>query len=176
VRSSPRRRLLAFFLPFALLIALVPGSMLLRRAAHGPRVLPIDHGSAPSFTLTTLSGDTVRLADLRGRPVLVNFWASWCTPCRDEFKVLTRGQRDHQRLVVVGVLFHDIPSDARAFVRQEHGSWATGIDDDGAVSRAYGVTELPQSFFVRADGTLLSHVFGGLTTRELNRQAKIAGA
>jgi peroxiredoxin len=167
-----RNRLLAFFGAFAFLIATVPGSMLLRRAAHGPRVTPIDHGVAPDFTLIGLDGGPVHLADYRGRPVLVTFWASWCTPCRDEFN---RAVADHQQenLAVVGVLVRDLAHDARAFARAEHGNWPTGIDD-GRVAGDYGVDELPQSFFVRPDGRVLSHVFGGLTTQVVNRQVQLA--
>jgi cytochrome c biogenesis protein CcmG/thiol:disulfide interchange protein DsbE len=118
---------------------------------------------APDFQLPELDGNgDVRLADFRGRPVIVNFWASWCNPCRQEFPLLQQALRDHQndRLAVIGVTYQDIPSDSRGFVRKRHASWPQAVDDNGDVARAYGVRAIPQSFFVRPDGTIAARVFG----------------
>jgi cytochrome c biogenesis protein CcmG/thiol:disulfide interchange protein DsbE len=123
-----------------------------------------DVGSpAPDFRLPALDGHgDERLADYRGRPVIVNFWASWCNPCRQEFPLLKQALRDHrrQRLAVIGVTFQDIPSDSRAFVKRQQATWPQGVDDGGAVASAFGVRAIPQSFFVRADGTIAARVFG----------------
>lgn len=174
--ATSRRRLITFFGIFALLVAMIPGSVLLRRAAHGPRVLPVEKGVAPAFNLPTLDGNTLSLDSLRGRPVLVNFWASWCVPCRQEFDVLNQAEKDHaiDNLAVVGVLFSDLPGDARKFVAEHHGTWPSLLDDGGHVARAYGVDELPQSFFIRPDGTIMSHVFGGLTNHTIDHQLRLA--
>ena len=118
---------------------------------------------APDFQLPALDGHgDERLADYRGRPVIVNFWASWCNPCRKEFPLLKQALRDHraQHLAVIGVTYQDIPSDSRAFVKQKQATWPQGIDDGGAVASAFGVRAIPQSFFVRADGTIAARVFG----------------
>ena len=118
---------------------------------------------APDFQLPALDGrGDVRLADYRGRPVIVNFWASWCNPCREEFPLLKQALREHrdQRLAVIGVTYQDIPSDSRAFVKQRSAGWPQGVDDGGAVANAFGVRAIPQSFFVRADGTVAARVFG----------------
>jgi cytochrome c biogenesis protein CcmG/thiol:disulfide interchange protein DsbE len=118
---------------------------------------------APDFQLPALDGGAdVRLADFRGRPVIVNFWASWCNPCRQEFPLLKQAIRDHraERLAVIGVTYQDIASDSRAFVKQRSATWPQGIDDGGAVADAFGVRAIPQSFFVRADGTIAARVFG----------------
>jgi cytochrome c biogenesis protein CcmG/thiol:disulfide interchange protein DsbE len=118
---------------------------------------------APDFQLPALDarGD-VRLADYRGRPVIVNFWASWCNPCRQEFPLLRQALRDHraERLAVIGVTYQDIPSDSRAFVEQRDATWPQGVDDGGAVADAFGVRAIPQSFFVRPDGTIAARIFG----------------
>lgn len=136
-----------------------------RRAARaavapgGPRV----GEAAPDFALASLDGDrTVRLSDYRGRPVVVNFWASWCNPCREEFPLLAAARREHrdERVEILGISYRDIPADARRFARSEHARWPLARDDRGVVADAYGVRAIPQSFFVDARGILRARVFG----------------
>jgi cytochrome c biogenesis protein CcmG/thiol:disulfide interchange protein DsbE len=135
-------------------------------AGDGPEV-----GSpAPDFSLPALDGGAdVRLADFRGRPVIVNFWASWCNPCRQEFPLLQRALREHRadRLAVIGVTYRDIPDDSRSFVSQMRATWPQAVDDDRAVAKAYGVRSIPLTFFVRADGTIAARVFGFTTEAAL---------
>lgn len=123
-----------------------------------------DVGSpAPEFRLPALDGrGDVSLAAFRGRPVIVNFWASWCHPCRQEFPLLKQALRDHhaQRLAVIGVTFQDIAADSRSFVKRRGATWPQGVDDDGAVASAFGVRAIPLSFFIRPDGTIAARVFG----------------
>ena len=128
-------------------------------AGAGPEV----GSAAPDFSLPALDGHgDVRLADFRGRPVIVNFWASWCNPCRQEFPLLQQALRAHsgERLAVIGVTFRDIPDDSRNFVSQMKARWRQAVDDDQAVAKAYGVRSIPLTFFVRADGTIAARVFG----------------
>jgi cytochrome c biogenesis protein CcmG/thiol:disulfide interchange protein DsbE len=122
---------------------------------------------APDFTLRTLDGRTVSLASLRGRPVIVNFWASWCNPCRHEFPLLrsTLQKYRRDRLAVVGVSFEDIDDDARQFAKQEHSTWPLAVDiDDGLAARTYGVRSVPTTYFVTPDGIVADRVFGQLPT------------
>jgi cytochrome c biogenesis protein CcmG/thiol:disulfide interchange protein DsbE len=118
---------------------------------------------APTFTVPKLSGDgEVRLADHRGRVVVVNFWRSDCTPCRKEFPVLAavaaRGDAD-----VIGLSTDAVPDDARQFARDERAEWPLGLDQDLTVAEAFGLrTWLPQTFFVRADGTVAYRIYGRL--------------
>lgn len=118
---------------------------------------------APDFVLPALDGgDDVRFADFRGRPVIVNFWASWCNPCRDEFPLLKTALRDHRadQLEVIGVTYRDIPDDSRDFVKKMAATWPQGVDEGGAVASAFGVRAIPQTFFIRPDGTIAARVFG----------------
>jgi cytochrome c biogenesis protein CcmG, thiol:disulfide interchange protein DsbE len=130
---------------------------------------PVGGTPAPAFSLRTLDGHRVSLAQLAGHPVLVNFWASWCDQCRHEFPLLAAAQRRHRALglEIVGIASQDIESDARSFAQHQHASWTLAYDTDNAVGAAYGVRALPQSFFIRRDGTIASRLFGLTSQREL---------
>jgi len=117
---------------------------------------------APDFDLPRLRGDgTIRLSDLRGSAVVVNFWASWCIPCRKEFPVLRRVQRRYRAddLVIVGITYRDIPSDARAFARDERATWDLVTDERGKTAVDYGVRAIPQTFFIAPDGRISQRYF-----------------
>jgi len=125
---------------------------------------------APDFQLPRLDGrGTIRLSELRGRPVVVNFWASWCNPCRQEFPLLRAARAKHRRagLEVIGISYRDIPSDARAFARSENATWPLARDPGGAVAAGYGVRAIPQTFFIRRDGIVAARVFGLTSARDL---------
>jgi cytochrome c biogenesis protein CcmG/thiol:disulfide interchange protein DsbE len=117
----------------------------------GPRAGDV----APDFTLKTLDGRTVSLSDYRGKPVVLNFWASYCHPCREEFP-LFREQlaADDGGFVVLGVDVKDIESDAEQFAEKQKATWPIVVDPSSAVAKAYGVAALPQTFFIRPDGTV----------------------
>lgn len=130
---------------------------------------------APDFAIHGLDGGTVRLSDFRGKPVVLNFWASWCNPCRKEFPLFrsTLAANDGA-YEMVGVDTGDLRGDAQRFAEQQHADWPIGFDTDNLVARGYGVDPLPQTFFIRPDGTIASHVIRGLNKPELKRElAKI---
>jgi cytochrome c biogenesis protein CcmG/thiol:disulfide interchange protein DsbE len=170
----PRRRGWLFILAGVLIVGLVAGvlvAVLGNGSESGGTTRPGSvtgaggevGASAPDFQLPALDGrGDVRLADFRGRPVIVNFWASWCNPCRQEFPLLKDAIRDRraERLAVIGVTYQDIASDSRAFVKQRRATWPQGVDDSGTVADAFGVRAIPQSFFIRADGTIAARIFG----------------
>lgn len=129
---------------------------------------------APAIELHTLRGGRVSLAVLRGRPVVVNFWASYCNPCRREFPMLQSALREHRddRLAVIGVVHDDIASDARAFVADRRATWPMGVDAEGDVARAYGVRAIPVTFFVDREGTIRARVFGEMSARGLRHDLR----
>jgi cytochrome c biogenesis protein CcmG, thiol:disulfide interchange protein DsbE len=127
---------------------------------------------APTLRLQALEGGQVDLAALRGRPVVVNFWATWCEPCIREFPLLRRAAADHRgdRLAVLGVLTGDRPDPARAFARRLGATWPMALDPAATTAAAWGAVGLPHTFFVHPDGTLSTHQLGELTQPTLDRQ------
>jgi cytochrome c biogenesis protein CcmG/thiol:disulfide interchange protein DsbE len=137
-------------------------------------VYPPGQQRAPDFRLTGLDGGTVDLTAYRGRPVVVNFWASWCRPCIQEFPLLAAARARHRAdgLEVIGVLAtSDARDQARAFVRGHGGRWPVGVDRGGGpageTAIAYGVAGLPETYFVRRDGFLAVRQLGELSERSL---------
>jgi cytochrome c biogenesis protein CcmG/thiol:disulfide interchange protein DsbE len=117
---------------------------------------PLIGKPAPAIVGTTLDGAAFDLAAQRGKPVLVNFWASWCGPCREEFPLLEDAAARHaaEGLVVVGVLYKDDPEPARAFVEEQAATWPTVTDPERAIGPAWKVLAPPQTFFVDGDGVI----------------------
>jgi thiol-disulfide isomerase/thioredoxin len=133
---------------------------------------------APALRLTTLDGGKLDLAAYRGRPVMLNFWATWCGPCVREFPLLRRTLDQHRSegLAVLGVLVNDSPGNARRFVREHGGTWPVGIDQGARAAAAFKAIGLPETVFVRRDGTLATRVLGELTQDRLDTQlARIMG-
>src|SRR5574338_132446 len=159
----------AFLLPLILLGAW--GAWLAGRTADDGTAARVGH-PAPAFALADLDGNPVRLADLRGRPVLLNFWASWCGPCLDEFPLLTAAaeRSDAADLAIVGVVYHDNSEAARTFMRRMGADWATAMDPGDAVAQAYGIYGPPETFFIDRDGILAGRQVGQLTGSDLDRQ------
>jgi cytochrome c biogenesis protein CcmG, thiol:disulfide interchange protein DsbE len=127
---------------------------------------------APALRLQGLDGGQVDLAALRGRPVVVNFWATWCEPCLREFPLLRQAAASHRpdRLAVVGVLVNDRPAAARAFVRRHDATWPIALDPTATTAGRWGAVGLPHTWFIHPDGTLASHQLGELTQAALDRQ------
>lgn len=125
---------------------------------------------APPFDLAALNGNTrVSLAALRGKPVIVNFWASWCTECRAEFPLLAKIVAKDPDVVVVGITFKDIPFDSRRFAHDHHATWTLAKGGDGdAAGRAYGIRAVPQTFFIDRHGVIRARAFGLPSTAALN--------
>ncbi len=108
----------------------------------------------PDLVLKDLDGGTVRTADLRGRPLIVNLWASWCVPCREEFPLLVgaNGAYRDEDLAVVGIIHRDDPESARRFATAQGATWPMLLDPDESAYRALVGIGLPQTYFVDAEG------------------------
>lgn len=134
---------------------------------------PLTMGAlAPDFTLTTLDGaSTLTLAQFKGQPVLINFWASWCLPCRTETPALERAYQKYQSqgLVVLGVVSAELDDKqaAQAFATEFKVSYPLLWDETSATVQAYRVLGLPTSLFVNRDGRLQRIKIGGMSDEEI---------
>lgn len=133
-----------------------------------PRALPsqLIGKPAPDFALQQIGGaGTVRLADLRGQVVVVNFWASWCAECVTEHPALLAAwQRYRERGVVfVGVVFEDTATAATDFMDRMGGDWPVVLDGDSATALDYGVFGVPETFVIAPDGTIADKQVGEVT-------------
>jgi len=129
---------------------------------------------APAFTLDRLDRDgQLAVADLRGKAVVVNFWASWCIPCRDEAPVLQKTYERYrdQGLVVLGVDVNDFRQDARRFMKRYGLSYPVVYDGKGSTVGKWGVRGFPETFFVDRSGKLVGERIEGAVDIERNRDA-----
>ena len=128
---------------------------------------------APDFVLETLEGETIQLSDLRGQPVLINIWASWCPPCRTEMPAMQRVYRDFKEqgfvILAVNATNQDTVLNAAAFATEKNLTFPILLDVDGRVTQAYQVRSLPTSFFVGHDGIIQEVVIGGPMSETLLR-------
>jgi peroxiredoxin len=127
-----------------------------------PVARPAETIAAPEFELLDLTGRPVRLRDFRGRVVLLNFWATWCVPCREEMPALETLSRElgPRGLTVVGVNFKESREEVDAFVRQYELRFPMVLDADGRTSQLYQVFALPATFVVDRQGTLVGTILG----------------
>jgi cytochrome c biogenesis protein CcmG/thiol:disulfide interchange protein DsbE len=130
---------------------------------------PLPGKPAPPFALVTMDGgDTVRTADLRGKVVVLNFWASWCLPCRDEHEALTTAARIYgpRGVQFYGVLYNDTPENARKWIEDVGGvNYPTLLDSRTHTAIDYGLYGVPETFFITPDGRVARKYIGPVTTK-----------
>lgn len=132
---------------------------------------------APDFSLTRFDGTALHRGDLSGKTVIVNFWNSWCRPCREELPVLQQWYRDHQgddSVVLVGIPRDDSPRDIRDAARDDGMAWAVA-NDQGAKSAtlAYATRGQPESFVISPSGRIVGSVLGPLTPETMDQMVRV---
>lgn len=181
-RSSRKRRILIFTLVSLLNVALLGllWSQLLTPAQNQAQnqsgslqgSSPLDGHPAPDFTLPVLSTHLttkIHLAALKGKPVMLNFWASWCDPCKQEAPLLaaTWKRVQSQGIVFLGIDFEDTQSDGLSFLHTYGITYQNVVDTSGSTGIDYGVTGVPETVFINRHGVIVSKVIGQLNEQTL---------
>ena len=171
----------------AVAVAIIALGIIVGRAVQhssGARAFPSEVASgqlpaAPAFDLPNLSGGgRTSLASLKGHVAIVNFWASWCNPCKDEAPILEdfwETEAKPQGVAMVGIDSQDLSDDARAFARSYGLSYPLVHDDGGDVGRAYGVSAFPETFVIDAQGRAVAWFPGEVTAKGLREAIAKAG-
>ncbi len=127
------------------------------------RRVAVEGASAPDFELRDVNGNIWRLSDMKGSVVLINFWATWCETCRDELPSLQRlydMTKNKSNFRLVSIIFRDDPKRAYFYMNENNYTFPVLIDSDGAVSIAYGLTGVPETFVVDKKGILRKKIIG----------------
>ncbi|MGZ4810846.1 MAG: TlpA family protein disulfide reductase [Thermoanaerobaculia bacterium] len=130
---------------------------------------PLIGRPAPPFALRAVgSGETINLEQFKGRPVVLNFWATWCVPCFEEHAILVANARALQPNVqFLGVVFQDNEDRIQKFLDERGRAYPTVVDNAGKTAIAYGVGGVPETFFLDASGTIVAKYAGPLTDDQL---------
>lgn len=160
-----RISIIAIFVVFFGLIGLVGFGLGAREPLTGASGVARVGRPAIDFALNLFDGGTLSLSGLRGKPVVVNFWASWCPPCREEAATLEKTWRAYKDkgVVFVGVDIQDTEAAARAYIEEFHVTYPNGPDRDGKITIDYGVSGIPITFFINREGQIVNRWVGAIT-------------
>jgi len=177
VRKNKHKRRIVIFCAVSLLnvglLALIL-TQLLTPETHSVSDPLVGH-PAPNFSLVMLHSDSrksaLSLSNFKGRPVVLNFWASWCAPCKEEMPLLERTWKQVQGqgkdVVFLGIDFQEANGDGISFLRLYSITYPIVLDADGSVGFKYGITSLPQTIFIKRNGTVMSRAPQELTDQAL---------
>ncbi|NIN67789.1 MAG: redoxin domain-containing protein [Anaerolineae bacterium] len=161
-----RRRSARLFV-FVAAAAVVLGSLAYGVTSRGPG--PLQEGPAPDFTLKLFDGSQLSLSELRGQVVVLNFWASWCPPCRDEAPILESAWQRYGEagVTVIGVDYQDTEAPALRFIEEFGITYPNGPDPRSRIAKAYGVQGVPETFVITQEGEIAKVFIGSPTEEQL---------
>jgi len=134
----------------------------------GPESDPLNEGPAPDFSLQRFDGGQLSLADLHDQVIIVNFWGSWCAPCREEAPVLEKVWQEYQGqdVTFIGIAYKDTEGKARAFLDEFDITYPNALDPGNRIARSYRVQGVPETFFIK-DREIASLYIGPLSEDQL---------
>jgi cytochrome c biogenesis protein CcmG/thiol:disulfide interchange protein DsbE len=155
------------YLIFVVALIIVGATLVYAVAGRGSA--PLREGPAPDFTLELFDGGQLSLNELRGQVVVLNFWASWCPPCRQEAPILEAVSEQYrgQGVTFVGLNYEDADSPARAFVEEFGITYPNGPDVRSRIARVYGVQGVPETFIINPEGEIAEVFIGSPTEAQL---------
>lgn len=135
---------------------------------------PLIGKPAPTFALREVgTGRTIDLAELKGKPVVLNFWATWCNPCWEEHPVLVaNARRLEPQVQFLGVVFQDTEEKILSFLQQRGSGYPTVVDDKGKTAIAYGIGGVPETYFLDKNGVIVAKFNGPMTTDDLQENLR----
>jgi cytochrome c biogenesis protein CcmG/thiol:disulfide interchange protein DsbE len=133
---------------------------------------PVQSGLAPDFSITSFDGESITLSDLRGQVVIINFWASWCPPCREEAQYLEQTWRKYkdQGVIFIGVDYLDTEPEALAYIEEFGITYFNGPDLGTRIAQAYNIQGVPETFYIAKNGELRGLKIGPLQPPELEQK------
>ncbi len=136
-----------------------------------PKALPsvLEQKPAPEFIKSDLDGNEWRLSALKGRWVVINFWSTWCLPCKSEHPLLLSAASEYPDVQFLGVVFSDEIPKVDAYLRKNGSAYPHLADPDGRMAIDYGVGGVPETFFIGPDGTIVKKIVGPLDEATLNQ-------
>jgi cytochrome c biogenesis protein CcmG/thiol:disulfide interchange protein DsbE len=156
----------------AVVLAVVGLISLLGWGLYQVQKKPLEKGIAPDFTLKSFDGQAYTLSQLRGKVVIINFWASWCPPCREEAAYLERTWRKYkdQDVIFIGVDYVDAEKPALAYIKEFDITYFNGPDLGTRISQLYNIKGVPETYYVAKDGTLRGNHIGPLVEPQLDNK------
>ena len=150
-------------------VMIVGGALVFTGLSGSGKTASLVDKSAPDIVIKLFSGKNVRLNDFKGKkPVVLNFWASWCPPCRDEASTFAKVDSIYKdRVEFMGVVTNDSKEKAEAFMDEFGITYKNGLDQGNRIANKYKITGIPETYFIDIDGNITEHWIGPIDEKSL---------